>query len=146
MLTIEVDDRKTLRWLQAHQRRLEDTVILALPKVAQIARRYAPKKSGDLRRGIIVMPGLEKSKHQGKAVGQVVIDRAMNSVFQKPSKLGHHYYYPASQEYGFRHRAKGGGTKRIEGRHYMYIASRLSAGGFEAAVDKTVRELTKEME
>lgn len=146
MLTIEVDDRKTLRWLQAHQRRLEDTVILALPKVAQIARRYAPKKSGDLRRGIIVMPGLEKSRHQGKAVGQVVIDRAMNSVFQKPSKKGHHYYYPASQEYGFRHRAKGGGTKRIEGRHYMYIASRLSAGGFEAAVDKTVRELAKEME
>lgn len=146
MLTIEVDDRKTLRWLQAHQRRLEDTVILALPKVSQIARRYAPKKSGDLRRGIIVMPGLEKSRHQGKAVGQVVIDRAMNSVFQKPSKKGHHYYYPASQEYGFRHRAKGGGTKRIEGRHYMYIASRLSAGGFEAAVDKTVRELAKEME
>lgn len=146
MLTIEVDDRKTLRWLQAHQRRLDDTVILALPKVAQIARRYAPKKSGDLRRGIIVMPGLEKTRFKGKAVGQVVIDRAMNSVFQKPSKLGHHYYYPASQEYGFRHRAKGGGTKRIEGKHYMYIASRLSAGGFEAAVDKTVRELTKEME
>lgn len=146
MLTIEVDDRKTLRWLRAHQRRLDDTVILALPKVAQIARRYAPKKSGALRRGIIVMPGLEKSRHQGKAVGQVVIDRAMNSVFQKPSKKGHHYYYPASQEYGFRHRAKGGGTKRIEGKHYMYIASRLSAGGFEAAVDKTVRELTKEME
>lgn len=146
MLTIEVDDRKTLRWLQAHQRRLDDTVILALPKVAQIARRYAPKKSGALRRGIIVMPGLEKSRYQGKAVGQVVIDRNMNSVFQKPSKMGHHYYYPASQEYGFRHRAKGGGTKRIEGKHYMYIASRLSAGGFEAAVDKTVRELTKEME
>lgn len=146
MLTIEVDDRKTLRWLQAHQRRLDDTVILALPKVAQIARRYAPMKSGALRRGIIVMPGLEKSRHQGKAVGQVVIDRAMNSVFQKPSKLGHHYYYPASQEYGFRRRLKSGGTKRIEGKHYMYIASRLSAGGFEAAVDKTVRELAKEME
>lgn len=146
MLTIEVDDRKTLRWLQAHQRRLDDTVILALPKVAQIARRYAPKKSGDLRRGIIVMPGLEKSRYQGKAVGQVVIDRAMNSVFQKPSKKGHHYYYPASQEYGFRRRTKDGGTKRIEGKHYMFIASRLSSGGFEAAVDKTVRELVKEME
>lgn len=146
MLTIEVDDRKTLRWLQAHQRRLNDTVILALPKVAQIARRYAPKKTGDLRRGIIVMPGLEKSRYKGKAVGQVAISREMNSVFQKPSKKGHHYYYPASQEYGFRHRAKGGGTKRIDGKHYMFIASRLSAGGFEAAVDKTVRELAKEME
>lgn len=146
MLTIEVDDRKTLRWLQAHQRRLDDTVILALPKVAQIARRYAPKKSGALRRGIIVMPGLEKSRHQGKAVGQVVIDRNMNSVFQKPSKKGHHYYYPASQEYGFRHRAKGGGTKRVEGKHYMYIASRLSAGGFEAAVDKAIKDITKDME
>lgn len=146
MLTIEVDDRKTLRWLQAHQRRLDDTVILALPKVARIARRYAPKKSGALRRGIIVMPGLEKTRFKGKAVGQVVIDREMNSVFQKPSKLGHHYYYPASQEYGFRHRAKDGGTKRVEGKHYMFIASRLSAGGFEAAVDKTVRELAKEME
>lgn len=146
MLTIEVDDRKTLRWLQAHQRRLDDTVILALPKVAQIARRYAPKKTGDLRRGIIVMPGLEKSRFKGKAVGQVVISRDMNSVFQKPSKKGHHYYYPASQEYGFRHRTKGGGTKRVEGKHYMFIASRLSAGGFEAAVDKTVRELAKEME
>lgn len=146
MLTIEVDDRKNLRWIQAHQRRLEDTVILALPKVAQIARRYAPKKSGDLRRGIIVMPGLEKSRYKGKAVGQVVISRDMNSVFQKPSKKGHHYYYPASQEYGFRRRLKSGGTKRIEGKHYMFIASRLSAGGFETAVDKTVREITKEME
>lgn len=146
MLTIEVEDRKTLRWLQQHQQRLEDTVILALPKVAQIARRYAPKKSGDLRRGIIVMPGLEKTRFKGKAVGQVVIDRNMNSVFQKPSKKGHHYYYPASQEYGFRHRAKGGGTKRIEGKHYMYIASRLSAGGFEAEANKAVKDIIKDME
>ena len=146
MLTIDVDDQKTLLWLQKHQKRLDDTVILALPKVAQIARRYAPKKTGALRRGIIVMPGLENSRHKGKAVGEIVIDRAMNGVFQKPSKKGHHYYYPASQEYGFKHRVKGGGMGRVEGKHYMYIASRLPDGAFYSAVEKTVNNLIKDME
>ena len=37
MLTIDVEDQKTLLWLQKHQKRLDDTVILALPKGAQIA-------------------------------------------------------------------------------------------------------------
>lgn len=146
MLTIDVDDQKTLMWLQKHQKRLDDTVILALPKVAQIARRYAPKKTRALRRGIIVMPGLENSRYKGKAVGEIVIDRAMNGIFQKPSKKGHHYYYPASQEYGFKHRIRGGGTGRVEGKHYMHIASRLSAGEFLARVDNTVNDLIKDME
>lgn len=146
MLTIDVEDQKTLLWLQKHQKRLDDTVILALPKVAQIARRYAPKKTGALRRGIIVMPGLENSRYKGKAVGEIVIDRAMNSVFQKPSKKGHHYYYPASQEYSFKHRVKGGGMGRVEGKHYMYIASRLPDGEFYSAVEKTVNDLIKDME
>lgn len=146
MLTIDIPDTQALEWIQANQRRLEDTVILSLPKVAQIARRYAPKKSGALRRGIIVMPGLEKSRYTGKAVGEVVIDRAMNSVFQKPSKKGHHYYYPASQEYGFKHRVRGGGMGRVEGKHYMHIASRVPDQAFYASVDRMVQDLIKDME
>lgn len=146
VLTIEVKDEKALKWLQKDQQRLEDAVLLALPPAVRLVRRYAPKKTRKLRQGIIAMPGLEKSRYRGKAVAQVVIDRTMNSVFQKPSRKGHHYYYPASQEYGFRRRVRGGGKIRIEGKHYMHIASRVYESPFRARVERTVNDLLSEMD
>lgn len=94
---------------------------------------------------IFAMPGLEKRRFKGKAVGEVVMDRGLNSVFQKPGKKGHHYYYPASQEYGFKHRVRGGGMGRVEGKHFMHVASRVYERAFTAKVVNMVEDLFSEL-
>lgn len=86
--------------------------------VARI-RANAPKLSGDLRRGIIVSPAPERSKNSGKIVYDIYFDASMNDNFVKITKEGKRYYYPASQEYGFRI-ANG---RRVPGRYYMRDAS-----------------------
>ena len=65
-------------------------------------RTNAPKKSGDLISGIVPSPWEENSKYPGKIVRQVYMDAGMNDTFVKVSKAGKRYYYPASQEFGFR--------------------------------------------
>lgn len=145
MLIAEITNQEALEWIQSNQDKLNKTVEAAVPEVVRITRLYAPKKSGDLRRGIIAMPGLEKSQYQGKAVGEVVMDNGMNAVFQKPSKKGHHYYYPASQEYGFKRRLRGGGGTRIEGKHFMHVASRMYSGRLESRVVGMVEDLFAEL-
>lgn len=65
-------------------------------------RTKAPKKSGDLISGIVPSPWEENSKYPGKIVRQVYMDYAMNDTFVKMTKNGKRYYYPASQEYGFK--------------------------------------------
>lgn len=70
--------------------------------LAERIRTNAPKKSGDLITGIIPSPWEENSKYPGKIVRQVYMDAAMNDTFVKVSKSGERYYYPASQEFGFR--------------------------------------------
>lgn len=65
-------------------------------------RTKAPKKSGDLISGIVPSPWEENSKYPGKIVRQVYMDYAMNDTFVKMTKTGKRYYYPASQEYGFK--------------------------------------------
>lgn len=63
------------------------------------ARSKAPYLSGDLEKGIILVP--EQTK-KGKKVYRVVFDSKMNDVFQKPNKDGKITgYYPVSQEYGY---------------------------------------------
>lgn len=146
MLIAEITNQEALEWLQSNQKKLEKTVTSAIPAAVQLARRYAPVKTGLLRKGIIAMPGLENTRFQGKAVGEVVLDRGMNNVFQKPSRKGHHYYYPASQEYGFKHRIRGGGTKRVEGKHYMHVASRVYEGPFAEKVINMVEDLFAELD
>lgn len=83
--------------------------------VAARARAKAPNRSGDLRRGIIANPEAERSSNPHKVVHDVVIDAGMNDTFVKMSKAGKRYYYPASQEYGFKIR----GSRRVPGRYYM---------------------------
>lgn len=145
VLIAEITNQEALEWIQANQKRLDETVASAVPEVVRITRQYAPQKTGLLRKGIIAMPGLEKTRYKGKSVGEVVMDNRMNSVFQKPAKKGRHYYYPASQEYGFKHRIRGGGVGRVEGQHFMHIASRIYAGRLESRVVGMVADLFSEL-
>lgn len=63
------------------------------------ARAKAPYLTGDLEKGIILVP--EQTK-KSKKVYRVVFDSKMNDVFQKPNKEGKITgYYPISQEYGY---------------------------------------------
>jgi hypothetical protein len=76
------------------------------------ARNNAPEDLGTLIRGIKIVA--EKRKI-GKKVYQVVFDRKYNDKFQKVTLSGKRYYYPASQEHGFKTRDGG----RVEGKHFM---------------------------
>lgn len=98
--------------------------------VLKAAKGNAPVDSGDLKRGIVLKR--ERSRTKGKAVYDVTIDAAMNSVFVKVSKDGKRSYYPASQEYGF---------LTVDGRYipgYRYM--RRAADDNERAVEKKVLE------
>lgn len=114
-------------------------------------RTNAPKKSGDLISGIIPSPWEENSKYPGKIVRQVYMDAGMNDTFVKMSKSGKRYYYPASQEFGFRlsnrtalpaQNAASAGRNRVPGKFFMndtfidYISVFEQAA--EALVDKVV--------
>lgn len=86
-------------------------------KVAQLARKNAPRRTGALRKGIKVRSRKEKTQ-KGKVVYDVWMDREMNDTFVKISRSGHRYYYPGSQEYGFRTR-----RGRVQGLYFMKQAA-----------------------
>lgn len=86
-------------------------------KVARIARKNAPRRTGALRKGIKVRSRKEKTQ-KGKIVYDVWMDREMNDTFVKISRNGHRYYYPGSQEYGFRTR-----RGRVQGLYFMKQAA-----------------------
>ena len=100
-------------------------------------RANAPYRFGALRSGIIVAPGFERTSTYGKIVNDIVFDAAMNDTFVKMSKTGKRYYYPASQEYGFRI----GRGKRVPGLYYM----RNTAAEFYAQHEETVVASTLEI-
>ena len=104
--------------------RISDAIINPLVKSSAEALRdraqvRAPKKSGDLARGIIVNPICERSSNPHKTVHDVVFDAGMNDTFVKMTKTGKRYYYPASQEYGFQ-TVNG---KRVPGKYFMRDAA-----------------------
>lgn len=99
-------------------------------KVKQVAKRYAPRKTGTLQRGIVVRPKKEHTSIRGKAVYDVWMDSGMNSVFVKTSASGKRAYYPASMEYGFS-TVNGG---RVDGRHYLRTAAEEMSGIHEQLV------------
>lgn len=74
------------------------------------ARAKAPKLTGTMRKGIYLKA--EKSK-RGKKVFQITF--RSKPEFVKVTKDGTRYFYPASQEFGFRTRDGG----RVEGKHFM---------------------------
>lgn len=75
------------------------------------ARNKAPYFTGALSNGIILKA--EKTSKSGKKVYDVALEN--NPDFVKITKDNKRYYYPASQEFGFR--TKGGG--KVEGLHFM---------------------------
>lgn len=75
----------------------------------------APNRTGDLSRGIIASQAPERSSDPGKIVYDIYFDASMNDKFVKVTADGKRYYYPASQEYGF----KTVGGKRVPGRYFM---------------------------
>ena len=81
---------------------IQNLVQTSAGALAARIRTRAPKKSGDLISGIIPSPWEENSAYPGKIVRQVYMDAGMNDTFVKMSKSGKRYYYPASQEFGFR--------------------------------------------
>jgi len=93
----------------------------------------------------------EKSRTKGKKVYQYAMDPAKNDIFQKPiknpgeagGKHKTHAYYPASVEYGFLTRSKGGGLTYVQGTHFVRNAAVKAAPVVESVIMKT---LTEELE
>lgn len=104
-------------------------------------RTNAPHRSGDLRRGLMVAPGREKTAVPGKVVNDIVFDRAMNDTFVKMSRSGKRYYYPASQEYGFRI----GRGRRVPGLYYMRDTSAAFYAEHEETVVDSVLDLLEDL-
>lgn len=109
-----------------------------------------PVDTGALKKGIVRKA--ERSRTKGKKVYDVTFDAGMNDVFQRPiknpgeaggqSKKG---YYPASMEYGFLTRSKGGGLSYVPGYHFMQNAAQESAAPAKQAMVKTlIEEIDKE--
>lgn len=99
---------------------IQSLVQTAAGALAVRIRTKAPRKSGDLISGIIPSPWEENSKYPGKIVRQVYMDAGMNDTFVKMTKDGKRYYYPASQEYGFRIANRAGNkVKKVPGKFFM---------------------------
>lgn len=96
-------------------RSISDIVRASAAVFRDRARAKAPKKTRSLAEGIIVNPELERSSTPDKVVCDILFDARMNDTFVKMTNTGKRYYYPASQEYGFK-KVNGG---RVPGRYYM---------------------------
>lgn len=116
--------------------------------VRRSLRSSIPVDTGAMKRGI-VRKG-ERSRTKGKKVYDLMFDPGMNDVFQKPIKnpgaaggKNKKGYYPASQEYGFLTRSKGGGLSYVPGYHFMRDATEEAAFPARQA---TVKAFTAELE
>lgn len=93
-------DKKLKKLGQVPQKAVTPSAKKGMNIALKDARANAPFETGDLTKGIIIKP--ERSRKKGKKVYRVVIDSAMNDVFQKLGKDGKvSGYYPVSMEYGF---------------------------------------------
>lgn len=101
----------------------------------------APSRSGDLRSGLIVAPGHERTSIFGKIVNDIVFDAGMNDTFVKMSKAGKRYYYPASQEYGFRI-SRG---RRVPGLYYMRDTAAAYYFEHEEKIVESVVEILEDL-
>ena len=105
-----------------------------------------PVLTGTMRKAVRRLRA-ERSKVKGKKVYQVGFDPAMNSVLQKPIRnpgeaggQNDKAYYPASMEYGFLTRSKGGGISYFPGFHFMAAAGESVRGEANAAMAKKFNE------
>lgn len=116
--------------------------------VRKAVRSAVPEDTGALKRGII--RNGERSRIKGKKVYDLMFDPGMNDIFQKPIKnpgeaggKSPHGYYPASMEYGFLTRSKGGGLSYVPGYHFMRDAAQSAE--FPAR-QVTIQTFTAELE
>ena len=108
-------------------------------------RTKAPRKSGDLISGIVPSPWEEKSRYPGKIVRQVYMDATMNDTFVKVTKAGKRYYYPASQEFGFRIANRSGNrVKRVPGKYFMQNTFIAYVPAFNQDAEKLIEEVLGE--
>lgn len=120
---------------------LESVVAKSTSNLASRIRARAPYRMGDLQRGIISSAQPERTSIPGKVVHDIYFDAQMNSTFVKTSKAGKRYYYPASQEYGFRI----GRNRRHPGLYYMRDAAvayySTHAQAVSEGIDKILEDL-----
>jgi len=109
-------------------------------------------ETGNLKRSIIRHG--EHSRIRGKKVYDVYFDPGMNELLQKPVKnpgaagskttKNGHAYYPASMEFGFLTRSKGGGLSYVPGYHFMRQgAEESSAAAKETMTQTLIAEIDK---
>ena len=105
-----------------------------------------PVLTGTMRKAVRRLRA-ERSKVKGKKVYPVGFDPAMNSVFQKPIQnpgeaggQNDKAYYPASMEYGFLTRSKGGGISYFPGFHFMAEVGERTREAAKAAMAKKFNE------
>lgn len=141
----EVAGIEDLRKVQREIGRVRLLVRSATEDLAAVIRTTAPRKSGDLIRGIVASPWEEKRAHPGEIFRQVYFDFAMNDVFVKYSKKGVRYYYPASQEFGFRvgRQNSTGSQRRVPGKFFMRNTAIEYVPKFLVSVERLVEEVTK---
>lgn len=126
---------------QSVETQISEVVYQSALGLSYRVRTRAPKRTGDLRSGIIASPWAERSATPGKVVYDVCFDAHMNNTFVKFSKKNKRYYYPASQEYGFRI----WGGRRQPGLYFMRDTSVEYFGEHEqkvaAGVDRILEDL-----
>lgn len=118
--------------------------------VRKAVRGQVPVDTGTLKRGIVSKG--ERSRTKGKKVYEVRFDPALNDVFQKPiihpgeaGGKNPKAYYPASMEYGYLTRSKGGGLAYVPGYHFMKkAAEQVEAAAKQAMIRTATTELEKE--
>ena len=176
-LVIEWEELVELEKIWRHFGRFKEAAAVAAQRLAYEMKWGAPVYRGKpnkwvvpgaLMDGILASENPEKTKQQAKAVYDIYFDPQMNNIFRKQNmrklwarKLGiyidsspshkgkskDYYYYPASQEYGFRTRAsfkskQRGKASRVPGRYFMRDAAINYGPVFERAVANAVeREL-----
>lgn len=137
VFTMSIQHDELAALARVSEAEIEGPVRRSAEGLAYRIRTNAPYRSGALVSGLIVAPGKERSSVHGKVVNDIVFDAAMNDTFVKMSKAGKRYYYPASQEYGFRI-SRG---RRVPGLYYM----RNTAAAYYPEHEEAVIESTMEI-
>lgn len=116
------------RLLQQVEKVPAKTMTYAVKKAANVAKADAKsmapptgagkKTTGNLRRAIGIWA---EKRRTGKKIYQLAFSKNYNDKLVKYTKTGKRYYYPASQEYGFKKRGSG---EKIEGKYFIRRASK----------------------
>lgn len=148
------DEYKFERVLSRVAKMPQKVAVKAAGKGATVVRKAVRSSApvgdtGQLKRGIVRVG--ERSK-PGKKVYDIMFDPKKNDIFQKPIKNPGEFggknkkaYYPASMEYGFLTRSKGGGYAYVPGYHFMRNSTDEAGPAARRAVIQTAtQELNKE--